>query len=285
METKNIPSGNLNAAVHDFCAMKTNAEKAGDKFYAAPELYNHHYSFGNLWSDFVFQSWPEIQAVPSLRGISQITIQLLQNSMQKYPRSLKEGDANFDNLSDPKSNAGFRQSTPMEDYICCCEEWREWHRQWLMNHPKDIDWTDDANLLFPNPATVLGILRAELQKEGVMAGGDKEVATLFHERVMKHKGTELKAYATEIGDKICTAGYYQYEHQLSVDESLQCGSPRRIYSIENKNNKMQYISIDFAHGMFELLDEHGSHLGEYRFDGSFNATAEVSHSLRTLSKR
>ena len=33
---------------------------------------------------------------------------------------------------------------------------------------------------------------------------------------------------------------------------------------------MQFISIDFGHGMFEFHDENGEHQGEFRFDGSQN---------------
>lgn len=60
-----------------------------------------------------------------------------------------------------------------------------------------------------------------------------------------------------------------------------------LYNIQYKeNNKYQFISIDTAHGKFELCDDSGVHKGEIRFDGSSNgaATVDDNHSLQCVAE-
>lgn len=97
----------------------------------------------------------------------------------------------------------------------------------------------------------------------------------------------MNSYTQEIGGKICLGNAYTYEYQLSVAESeANRREPRRIYSIE-KNGLKQYISLDFAHGMFEFHDHKGKHLGEFHFDGSPNKSADSKgkHDFKTIIHR
>lgn len=279
METCDIEEELRDKTISDFLKMKDCAEKENDKFYATDSTYSHNYSYGNLFSDLIFSSWMEIKEKPSLRGIKQITYSLLQESFKHYPKALNT-DADFNMLPEPKTNAGFRKNNNPETYICDIESWTEWHQNWLTTHQELIDWSLSENDLFPNPQAIKDIITAELRKHGRPITGD--IVTEFHDKIMRHKGTELKAYAEDIGNKICLRNCYVYEEELSKAEKEQSGSYRKIYSILNKDKKKQYISIDFAHGMFEFLDDHGSHKGEFRFDGSHNSDPEIDHSLKTL---
>ena len=189
-------------------------------------------------------------------------------------------EIDFGNLAEPRAAAGFKQPTLPLDYIYDCVSWQKWHHNWLTWHQDEIDWSDAVNQLFPRPTIIESIIKEELMKHEITPNND--FTNQFHEKVMKHKGTELVAYAEEIGTKICIENYYIYEQELSKKEQSASGKHRRIFSIINKDKKKQYISIDFAHGMFEFLDEHGQHKGEFRFDGSYNSVPESNHSLKTL---
>lgn len=53
----------------------------------------------------------------------------------------------------------------------------------------------------------------------------------------------------------------------------------------NRDGKRQYISLDFAHGMFEYIDSHGNHIGEYRLTGDFNSSAQTDHGFKSDFKK
>lgn len=105
----------------------------------------------------------------------------------------------------------------------------------------------------------------------------------FHEQVMRSKGPAIHGYAKEIGKRICETNFYVYEPDLTNAECRASGdSMRQIFSLTGHMGDKQYISIDFKHGMFEFHDHQGTHLGERRFDGSYNKKADPTHNLRTL---
>ena len=113
---------------------------------------------------------------------------------------------------------------------------------------------------------------------------DNNVVHEFHRLVMGRQGDAIGGNASSIGGEICRCNYYTYEAELSDFERQYAKNPIEIYSIINRNGKRQFISIDFHHGMFEFHDETGAHLGEYRFDGSFNSNAEADHSLKCMEQ-
>lgn len=99
---------------------------------------------------------------------------------------------------------------------------------------------------------------------------------------MAHKGAERYAYAEKIGKQILKINGYMYETELSQREQVAAKSLRSIYSIINKSRYKQYVSIDFEHGMFELINHLNDHLGEFRFDGTYNSDPEPDHAFKTL---
>lgn len=95
----------------------------------------------------------------------------------------------------------------------------------------------------------------------------------------------MEAYASKIGGEICRYNYYTYEKELSNLERQYAKSLREIYSIVNRNGNLQFISIDFGHGMFESHDENGKHQGEFRFDGcTSNKGSSANHDLKCVSQ-
>lgn len=278
MDTCDIKEKDRDNAIRNFFVMKNRAEEAKDTFYASDSFYSYVFSYGNFFSDFVFQTWEDVQKKSSLKGITQTTMQFVLNSLQCFPKEIS--DVDFNQLEAPRTKAGFKQSKSISDYISDEYSWKNWRASWYRNNQDKIDWSNASNSLFPFPAIIESILKRELLSHKISPNHD--FVNLFHEKVMKHKGTELIAYAEKIGKEICMSNYYIYEHDLSISEQRKSSSIRRIFSIINKEKKKQYISIDFAHGMFEFLNENGKHQGEYRFDGSYNAEPENDHSFKTL---
>jgi hypothetical protein len=100
---------------------------------------------------------------------------------------------------------------------------------------------------------------------------------------MRQQGPNLAAYTIEIGGKIAKSNYYEYDAQLSANETRAAGnSLRTIYKIIGNGGQLKYISLDHLHGMFEFHNFKGEHLGEFKFDGSFNSKAEPDHNFRTI---
>lgn len=278
METCSIKEEERDKVVLDFLTMKNKAEDVGDLLYASSLLYSYHFSYGDFLSGLVYKAWKDIVSTESLKGIKERTIELFTASFKHLPKTID--DAVFNNLEEPRTSACFKQPILTSDYIYDENSWQKWHHRWFTNNQEKIDWSRADNGLFPQPAIIESILKEELLKHQITP--NEEFVNQFHEKVMRHKGTELVAYADVVGTKICKGNYYIYEQELSKNEQKACGSLRKIFSIINKDKKKQYISIDFAHGMFELHDEHGNHKGEFRFDGSYNADSETNHCFKTL---
>lgn len=296
-ETETIPENIRDVAVRKFYLMKLEAERHHDSFYALSEVYCHQYTYGAFYPHFVNMSWTDFQACNSLKGISQLTFEMMQGFCQMPNMKTLEDETVFQEMVQPHAHTGYSNPQAFSDYIGDLSDWEEWHRKWYMDNPSMIDWSMAKNNLFPRPDIITKILIRELLKkyledhtvEEAMHIVDQipenEVAHEFHDKVMRHKGGAMEAYSSEIGSKICICNYYKYESELSsLEQQSAAGSFRKIFSIVNPDGCQRFISIDFRHGMFEFHDEHGNHLGEYRFDGSYNSEAEEDHSLRCLDQ-
>ena len=288
LELLNVPEDERDRVVLEFFEMKTEAERCNDKFYALQDIFTHHFSYGNFCSDFLYPSWPDFHACKSLAKISQSTYQFLQSFSQRPLFNIMESEEEFSQKEYPRDLSGFGYA------VCNLSHWTEWHRAWYAEHPKEIDWTDAGNGWMPRLDLTLKILRRELLKKFeekndsqeaqllLLQISDECVAHEFHEKVMRHQGKRLEAFASEIGRKICVSNYYTHEKELSAMEHRIAKSLRQIYSIIGPHGRRQFISIDFRHGMFEFHDEDGNHLGEFRFDGTWNSDADSSHSLKCV---
>lgn len=296
LEIARINADNRDKSVCDFLEMKFMAERHTDQIYVLQEVFSHSYSYGNIYSGFLYLSWSEFHEKEMLKGISQKTHQMIQ-SFSKNPRLIElDSENTFLRKENPHAHTGFINTQGHEDFVNDLIQWEEWHRNWYIEHQDEIDWSNTYDDWFPRKDLIIKLLRKELlsnflekytlemAQRMVDAIPNADVVHKFHDIVMKHKGNELEGYASKIGDAVCRHNYYIYENELSAMEQQHAKSLRKIYSIINRYGKRQFISIDFGHGMFEFHDENGEHLGEYRFDGSANSPKETNHSFKCMAQ-
>lgn len=295
MELAYVAVAGRDQAVGDFHRMKTEAERQHDRFYALIDLYSHQFSYGDFYTGLLFRPWPDFHTDHILSSISQKTYQLLQSFSQCIMLPSIDNEADFMQKEEPHAHTGYCNPKNYKDFVNCVSAWEVWHREWYATHPQDIDWSNATNDWLPRQDLILKILKRELHakfvedgltpetaKQKVAAITDKKIVHEFHDKVMGHKGDDLEGYASQIGGEICRCNYYTFEARLSGFEQQYAKSLREIYSIVNKDGKIQFISIDFSHGMFEFHDENGKHQGEFRFDGSPNYGIETDHGLKCI---
>ena len=306
LETASIPVKDRDAAVLGFYKMRDMAERHDDRFYALQEVYESIYSYGAFYPGFLNMPWAVFSQQGSLRGICETTYELMVSFSKCPGMETLRVEADFLKKNEPRAFSGYGNHASHAVYVCSIPEWEEWRRHWFLLHPEKIDWSKADNAWIPRPEKVRAIARRELLLktiEDLKNGGDDEISAHrkaksfvdrvpdtaivveFHNRVMRSKGGEMVAYAERIGTEICEANYYRHELELSELERQRAdNSFRKVFSIQNSCGKSQFLSIDFVHGMFEALDEHGVHQGELHFDGSFNSGAEIDHSFKCMAE-
>lgn len=274
--------------VSDYCESIDLISK-NDKLYAPIEIDDYKYSYGDLYNGLIYRPWKEIVGDANLRGISVKTHNLFFTSLFQMPNLFYEKMSHEDFMAvfveEHFGFNGFKFNTERIPYISSEPTWQDWHNQWLSTHQDEIKFEDIEDDFLSNKVYSNGILKNELiksEKENLIEiKYNNNIAQAFHSEVMQKKGKDLIAYAAEVGRRVLIANYYKFEEELSSNEQRICKSYRKIYSLNLGGNK-KYISIDFEKGMFEFHDTHGKHLGEFKFDGSFNKKAETSHDLRSM---
>jgi len=282
----------------DYCESLENIYK-NDVLYSSEELFSHRFKYGNLITDLIYKSWPEINSNPLLTGIKNTTHTLLHNLLIKCPNIIDEVISKelFSEVfvDEHMGNCDFKFESTDTLFIYWDESWNNWTINWKREHTVEIITSDISDYFLPNKEFSTKLLKKELTTrtlknrrtsenplEILKKEYNDDVGLAFHNEIMKlNSRGDLMGYAFKIGDAILNANFYKFESILTSSESKAFGSLRRIYSLERDHTK-QYISIDFEKGMFEYHDYKGIHLGEYRFDGSFNKKAEASHNLKTL---
>lgn len=296
LEISHIPETKREKAVLEFYKMKTKAERHQDRFFALKSVYSHVFSYGSFYPNFCNMTWAEFQSYQSLKGISQRVFDLMQGFCQNPNACNVDDEDTFADKDEPRAHSGYSNLLEYPVFVGDSAAWEKWHREWYKMHPMDIDWDNAANYWFPRQDLILEILKRELLKRFMEDGNEvecamemlenieeKNVVHEFHRQVMARQGNNLEAYASKIGGEICRCNYYTYEDKLSDLERQYAKSLREIYSIVNKNGNLQFISIDFGHGMFEFHDDNGKHQGEFRFDGcTSNKGASADHDLKCL---
>lgn len=105
------------------------------------------------------------------------------------------------------------------------------------------------------------------------------------------KNGSKEANADQVGSEVARRNFYQFERELTqAEEKLRHHSLRKIFSLTKDQNKI-FISIDFEKGYcFEVCNEKGKHIGEFRFDGIENGKdgstedASGNHDIWALTK-
>lgn len=251
------------------------------------------YSFGAI-DKLLYSEWNDFKKNPVLKGIGFNTYLRLIDCFTVNPCPKEVNDQVFKAYLKRKGYLGlakFGIPTILYPYTYDYQSYNKWQADWYRMNPLDITWSANSPFL-PNMEYVEMVLEEELVSAGkyeytiedAQNSRVHKLAIAFHDKVMRRKGAQKRSYTQEIGGRICLGNAYTYEKQLSENESKVCGGdPRSIYSIE-KNGEKQYISLDFAHGMFEFHDKKGTHLGEFHFDGSPNKIAAPigKHDLKTI---
>lgn len=288
LETAEISEQDRDRIVLGFYDMKSAAERQHDRFYALEVVYSHHYSYGFFYPGFVNMSWKEFQACDTLKGISETTFEMMQSFCQHPDIKTVSDKAEFLEQVEPHAYSGYFNPMDEIDFVNNMISWEKWHRRWYADHQEKINWNEVDNDWLPRLDLVNEIMRRELiivlgRKKADLIPDDR-IVTEFYAKVMRRQGDNIEAFASRIGNEVCLSNYYLPEQVLSTMEQQYVGSFRKIYSIINRHGQRQFISIDFRHGMFEFHNERGEHLGEYHFDGSFNAEADLGHSLKCLDQ-
>jgi len=289
LEIANIDTSKRDKVMDEFYRMETEASRDGDAFYILRDTITQPFSYGSFYPGPSTMAWAEFHK--KFQDISLNTFRLLiAPKKDRKPQTidtLQEFEA-----KDHRTLGGFDIQNKPEGYIYDKSTRNQWHVAWFSQHQDKIPWIA-GNSLFPQPNMITDILERELNRHKdeletrriPLPEKAKDIVSVFHKEVMGHKGLQKKAYATEIGTEICLSNYYTEEKELSRMESNAAGTDRIIFRMVLPNGKDQFLSIDFAHGMFELMDWTGYHKGEYRFDGSLNADAEPEdHSLKCLQQ-
>lgn len=230
------------------------------------------YSFGQFEKDFLWA--PLGQGIFS--GVPQTVHQLYSHLFIQYPSLGKEINSDeWDSLTQCKADYGLLSPGESGLWLTKEEEWQEKRVDHYTSHQDQIFW-DVGESFLPNKGWSDRILEQICKSENVNFSEAN-----FHE-MLGRQGPNKEACIRKWGKRICCANFYIYNRELSNRESRESkGEKRVIYYIE-RNGRMQYISLDLAHGMLELYDNHGNHLGEYRFSGTKNKDPNPSHNLKTL---
>jgi len=298
-ELQNVPENKRDELLINFCKALNLAKVNRDSFYGTVDIYSRHYSYGPLFSGFLLSNISQIKHVDSLKGISDVSLSLFQSLAYAVPgliNIIKSQESYLEDFKD--DNYGFcgmdflKKPNP---FVGCDICWEHWKIAWYSLHQDAIFWPNgvDDNLFLPNLRYSNKILLSEITKKEThdFKENSKKVffdrsniGLSFHDNVMRSQGSNLAAYTIKIGGEIAKANFYNYDAVLSNNETRAAGnSMRSIYKILGEDGLFKYISLDHRHGMFEFHNYKGEHLGEFKFDGSYNSEADVSHNFKTIS--
>lgn len=293
--------GDAQSTIRRFYNMLLEAKDFKDKLY---------YVYSDEWREFWLKS--QNPSDEYWQGAGQIASQLLfsYNNFVFQPFQIGKSEL-FNEKPLPRTHGGLEyEGCPSSEYIYDKPSIDAWHDQWFINNSDRIDWTN-TNGIMPRRDRVIEILRKELLalQNNIASDGsnnlglphpkflrlkntnwktsnDDAIVSEHNEIIIRHQGEKIKAYSEKIGSQICTDNYYHCETELS-DLEKDHGNKKvsMIYSIK-KDDKYQFISIDTAHGKFELCGDDGTHICEIRFDGSPNGddTQAADHSLKCVAE-
>ncbi|KAA6431605.1 hypothetical protein FEM33_25210 [Dyadobacter flavalbus] len=278
-------------ALYHFLEAGKHAREQKDVIHSTAFLYEMRFAWGQFATDFAFATWAQVTSNPRLAWMTQTIFQSLVSFFYQNP-SGRSDFANIESFLEEISgdNAGLigcSSEVRRDDFVFDLASWHSWKIKFFRENPIRFIWKAADDDFLPNQEFSQGILLSEIsrhKKDAEMARDYNNVVGLaFHELIMRHKGHDISAYAVEIGGKVAEANYYKYEEQMSSKERELCGAARKIFSFIDRHGRAIYISIDHAHGMFEYHDSAGRHVGEYKFDGTYNSGPEDSHNLKCLS--
>lgn len=277
--------GDINNSLNEFIDTITHSLKNKDSHSRLISLDAHVYDFGNFFNDLMFSPWESVSENVNLSGITQITHQSLSNIFYAHPNGGKLYETFEDFEADGNIFFGYvgvnEFISTKSPYLDCCLNWLKWRSNFYRQNQNLIEWSEISNSYFPNLfysnfilANKLDVVKIQEKKISDIA---KEYCDNFNQKRLSRG--ELMALADELGKDVAEANFYVYENVLSQSESRLRNSQRRIYSLTLPNDEKQYLSIDFHKCFcFEVCDDKGRHIGEYRFDGLENGNSTIDTS-------
>jgi hypothetical protein len=145
-------------------------------------------------------------------------------------------------------------------------EWNNFHTFCVTNHPEYYNSKlnpEDDRFLF------------NLAYSDLIVGNNWPQ---FYKEVYQLSPGDKVARLQEIGEEVAKRNYYKYNATITGKNQKIFNSYRSIWEIGTGNSKT-YISIDFLHGMFEIHDNKGRHLGEYNYGGLKRSSTEQKHDI------
>lgn len=317
--TENIPEDSRDKSIDDFCKMREAAVVSNDDFFALEELYGDLnapiYRYFRSWQEFIQQEYGKGVSLNAWQSLHQIFVSC--TNLQTVP-SIED----FFQKEEPLAKGGFGHPGMDPDLLVDVATWRVWREKWFCEHQELVDWTGKEECYFLNDDVVEEILSKEnrayiinklresgeeeitddkicdffaskdvchVDKNVSKPLKDNAVSIFFHTFVMNShaSGGDRQGYAKEIGSRICRSNYYIELPELAAMEKEAApkgrdNTQRTIYGFHTSLNGWKFVSIDYEKGMFEFHDDDGTHIGEYRFDSSKNADAQLDHDLRCV---
>ncbi|WP_312296767.1 hypothetical protein [Chryseobacterium sp.] len=275
-------------SLNNFLEAGNHARKNHDTINSTNELFSHKFSWGYFYDDFVYKPYSELIQKDTWNWLPQTLHQAFTTFFFQNP-SGRSDFANLDEFIDcyKSENLGSIgcQCKAIESDVFDVLSWHLWKNSFYRENPHLYIWKSNDHKFLPNKTFSDSILEREIRLHGKIdkiPENQNSIGLTFHNEVMKLKGPEIQAYTIQIATEIAEANFYKFEKQLSANEKEHTKSPRKIFSTVNQEGEKIYLSLDHAHGMFELHNFRGEHLGEFKFDGSFNSIADQTHSLKTI---
>lgn len=264
------------------------ARKNRDTINSTSELFSHNFKWGYFYDDFVYKNYSELIQNDKWNWLPQTLHQAFMTFFFQNP-SGRSDFANIDEFFDCYKHENLGSigcecktiSTDVYDIL----SWHLWKNSFYRENPCQYIWKSKDHNFLPNKSFSDSILEREIRshgKENKLIENHNNLGLTFHNEVMKLKGPDLRAYTIQIATEVAEANFYKFEKDLSIAEKDYAKAPRKIFSTINKDGEKMYLSIDHAHGMFELHNFRGEHQGEFKFDGSFNSKPDQSHNLMTI---
>jgi hypothetical protein len=272
------------------------ARKKEHSVYSHPDLYYLALSWGSFFNFLWNEGRDDSQRIARFPWLTQIQYDTLCKIFYSLGPPTNKPSRNLTELEDEFANnnnglIGFEINPNLEKFVFNIESLCQWEIAYLKNHTEYIDWENCGHDYLPELKKTNELLDSEIKKyikeeeiEKIRTKHNNDIGLIFYEEVMKKKSAEDRiAYAEELGGQIANLNYYQFDEKLTHNEEEYSHAKRRVYGIV-KNVRKQYLSIDFEKGMFEVLNETGDHLGEFRFCGTKNKNADKDggHDLWTL---
>jgi len=281
----NSPDIDLSSSLEDFFLARDRARSSGDSLFNSPELWNMLIVAENqtkqTYLEIILNPAKTISIFPWLRQPHrQLLISLINYGRTTAKSSTNLGELEIEFVDENNGILGVGNNDTSKR-VFDVASWFQLHSVYLKEHPEFINW--ESNNVLPLVAYSNLHLIESVERINESFSNDQDKLDFFRNsliRNLRQDRGELIQFATEIATRNC----YEKDSQLSSLETRLRGSQRLIFKI-NKEDSLQYISLDFENGQWEVSNENGEHLGVYNFSGEQTGEADNSGNHDILALR